>query len=311
VNGLPGVKFIDGLNKNSSMGHPWNTTKKRFLLPDPDEMYPEGVAFKPEVMERVERIESCYREGRRAYPVFKGHLKDEPTSLAKIAKKKTRVFTGAPVDWSLVVRSRLLSFVRLVQKNKFIFEAGPGTVCQSPEWGEIRDYLVVFGEDQIIAGDYGKFDKRMSSTFVLAAFEIIQRVHAEAGFGPEEVRELCCIAHDTAFPVTAFNGDLLEFFGTNPSGHPLTVIINSLANSLYMRYVYMVLNPQRECVSFKRNVHLFTYGDDNIMGVSPACTWFYHGAIQEQLSHIGVEYTMADKEAESRPYISLSEASFL
>jgi hypothetical protein len=311
VNGLPGVKFIDGLNKNSSMGHPWNTTKKRFLLPDPDEMYPEGVAFKPEVMERVERIESCYREGRRAYPVFKGHLKDEPTSLAKIAKKKTRVFTGAPVDWSLVVRSRLLSFVRLVQKNKFIFEAGPGTVCQSPEWGEIRDYLVVFGEDQIIAGDYGKFDKRMSSTFVLAAFEIIQRVHAEAGFGPEEVRELCCIAHDTAFPVTAFNGDLLEFFGTNPSGHPLTVIINSLANSLYMRYVYMVLNPQRECVSFKRNVHLFTYGDDNIMGVSPACTWFYHGAIQEQLSHIGVEYTMADKEAESVPYINLGDTSFL
>jgi len=311
VNGLPGVKFIDGVNKSSSMGHPWNTTKKRFLVSDPDETYPEGVSFKPEVMERVEHIETCYREGRRSYPVFKGHLKDEPTSLAKVAKKKTRVFTGAPVDWSLVVRSRLLSFVRLVQKNKFVFEAGPGTVCQSPEWGEIRKYLVTFGEDQIIAGDYGKFDKRMSSTFVLAAFEIIQKVHAEAGFTPEEVRELCCIAHDTAFPVTAFNGDLLEFFGTNPSGHPLTVIINSLANSLYMRYVYTVLNPQRECTSFRKNVHLFTYGDDNIMGVAPQCPWFYHGAIQEQLAKIGVEYTMADKEAESVPYINLSDTSFL
>jgi len=198
-----------------------------------------------------------------------------------------------------------------VQKNKFVFEAGPGTVCQSPEWGKIRDYLITFGENQIIAGDYGKFDKRMSSTFVLAAFEVIQRLHTEAGFSDDEVRELCCIAHDTAFPLTDFNGDLLEFFGTNPSGHPLTVVINSLANSLYMRYVYSLLNPKKECATFKNNVHLFTYGDDNIMGVSPMCDWFYHGAIQEQLAIIGVEYTMADKEAESVPYIHLNETSFL
>jgi len=73
INGLPGVKFIDAINKNSSMGHPWNTTKKRFLVADPDDTYPEGVSFAPEVMERVEHIERCYREGRRAFPVVKGH----------------------------------------------------------------------------------------------------------------------------------------------------------------------------------------------------------------------------------------------
>jgi len=80
-----------------------------------------------------------------------------------------------------------------------------------------------------------------------------------------------CIGYDTAFPVVNVNGDLVEFFGTNPSGHPLTVIVNSIVNSLYMRYAYCLINPQgKNCRHFKKNVNLMTYGDDNAMGVSRA-----------------------------------------
>jgi len=210
-----------------------------------------------------------------------------------------------------VVRKNLLSFIRLLQKNKFVFEAGPGTVTQSSEWGMIYKYLTAFGTDQIVAGDYGKFDKRMIADFILAAYEIIVNVHRAAGFTEEQCRTIMCIGEDTAFPVTNVNGDLVEFFGTNPSGHPLTVIINSLVNSLYMRYCYISLNPQKEVLTFKNNVRLFTYGDDNIMGVNPVASWFNHTAIQNQLQLIGVEYTMADKESESVPFINISNVSFL
>jgi len=312
VNGLPGVKYVDRINTNTSMGFPWSTPKKRFLEADVSPEYPEGVTFTPEVWERVRKIEESYARGERAYPIFTGHLKDEPTALKKIEEQKTRVFTGAPVDWSLVVRSRLLTFVRLLQKNKFIFEAGPGTVCQSVEWTEIHKYLTEFGEEQIVAGDYGKFDKRMIAQFVLAAFDIIVAVYREAGFSDDECRQIRCIGVDTAFPVVNMNGDIIEFYGTNPSGHPLTVIVNSLVNSLYMRYAYCLANPEgKNCANFKRDVHLFTYGDDNIMGVSKACPWFNHCVIQKHMQTIGVEYTMADKESESVPYISLKETSFL
>jgi hypothetical protein len=311
VNGLPGVVFIDKINRNTSMGFPWCSSKKGFLSHSPCEKYPEGVDFGPEVWERVDHIEKCYKEGRRAYPVFTGHLKDEATSLAKCKAKKTRVFTGAPVDWSIVVRSRLLSFVRLLQKNKFVFEAGPGTVCQSAEWGQIRKYLTHFGEDRCVAGDYEKFDKKMISDFILAAFQVICNVYRAAGFSEEEIREIMCIGEDTAFPVVNMNGDLLEFFGTNPSGHPLTVIVNSLVNSLYMRYAYTVLNPAHKCTDFKKYVHLMTYGDDNIMGISQDRDWFNHTTIQKSLADIGVVYTMADKTSESVPYIHIDECSFL
>lgn len=311
LNGVPGVKYIDRVNTNTSMGSPWNTTKKEFLRPAPTETEPDALDFTPEIWERVKQIEALYKEGKRAYPVFTGHLKDEATPLAKVAMGKTRLFTGAPVDWSLVVRRRLLPFVRLVQKNKFVFEAGPGTVAQSKEWGQIRAWLVKHGLDRLIAGDYGKYDKRMLADFILAAFHVIVDVYRAAGFADTDLRALMCIGEDIAFSICNIDGDLVEFFGTNPSGHPLTVIINSLVNALYMRYAYCELNPEHEVATFRERVSLFTYGDDNTAGVSESAPWFNHTAIQQVFAGIGVEYTMADKSAESKPYIHIDEVSFL
>jgi hypothetical protein len=310
VNGLPGVKFIDRINTSTSMGFPWNTTKKSFLESAPDEIYPEGVDFTPEVWERVRKIEERYDAGECAYAIFTGHLKDEATPLKKCAIKKTRMFTGGPADWSLVVRKKLLTFVRLVQKNIFVFEAAPGVVVQSMQWTQIYEYLTEHGKDRIIAGDYGKFDKHMIADFILAAFEVICNIYSKAGFSDEEVRGIMCIGHDVAFPVVNVQGDLVQFFGTNPSGHPLTVIINSLVNSLYMRYAYAKLNGG-SVATFKENVNLLTYGDDNSMGVSEFAPFFTHTNIQKVLGDIGVEYTMADKETESVPYINIDNCSFL
>lgn len=312
VNGLPGVKFIDAINKNTSMGFPWNTTKKKYLEECPTEIHPDGVDFGPEVWDEVRAIEAKYAQSERAYPIFAMHDKDEAVTLAKIDAKKTRLFAGAPVPWSLVVRKHLLSFVRLVQKNKFVFEAAPGVCAQSKSWTEIYAYLTQHGEDQIVGGDYGKFDKRMLALLMLAAFRIIIRIHLEAGFTPEEMKPIFGIAIDTSFPLCNLSGLLIEFIGTNPSGHPLTVILNSLVNSIYMRYAYAMLNPdEKKCWSFKQFVALLTYGDDNGMGVSKRSPWFNHTAIQKVLSDIGVEYTMADKESESVPYIHISKFAFL
>lgn len=311
INGLPGVRFIDGVNRTTSMGFPYNTTKKEFLEPCVSETYPDGVTFKQELLDEIAVIEAKYAEGRRAYPVFAGHNKDEAVPLEKVRSKKCRLFTGSPAAWSVVVRKNLMTFVRCVQKNQLIFEAGPGLVCQSNEWSLVRDHLCQFGEDRIVAGDYGKFDKRMLSDFILAAFDVIINVLRDAGWSEQELLVIQCIAHDVAFPVCSINGDLVEFFGTNPSGHPLTVIINSLVNSLYMRYCYRAMNPAQIVSDFQKFVALFTYGDDNTLGVSRLREWYNHTTIQACLAYIGVEYTMADKLSESVPYINISETSFL
>lgn len=312
LNGAPGVAFVDKMNRNTSMGAPWRTGKKHFLvdLPVSDE-YPNAVKFKNEVMVRVQDCITKYENGERYMPVFTGQLKDEALPFKKIDAKKTRVFAAAPADWSFVVRKYLLSVIRLIQTNKYVFETAVGTNAASTQWEELRAYLTQHGEDHMIAGDYGRFDKTMPPCIILAAYDIIREICRAAGYTPKQLLVVQGIAEDTAFPLIDFNGDLVEFYGSNPSGHPLTVIINSLANSLYMRYCYTILSPERSCVHFKRDVALMTYGDDNAMGVRKEATFFNHTAIQQTLAASGITYTMADKEAESIPYIHIDQISFL
>jgi hypothetical protein len=117
------------------------------------------------------------------------------------------------------------------------------------------------------------------------------------------------VAFDTAHPLMNFNGDLITFYGSNPSGHPLTVIINSLVNSIYVRYAY--IRAGGDVSNFRKHVALITYGDDNAMGVSEECEFFNHTVIADHLGAIGITYTMPDKESDSVPFVNIAEVSFL
>ncbi|APG78916.1 hypothetical protein [Beihai picorna-like virus 45] len=314
INGANGVRFVDKMNRATSMGCPWKKTKKDFLekLP-PTESCADPVTFTPEVMNRVQIIIQTYLLGIMAMPIFSGSLKDEALKLKKVLAKLTRVFCASPADWNIVVRKYYLSFVRLMQLNRFIFEASIGCVAQSQEWEDIREFLTRFGCDRLVAGDYKAFDKRMPPSVILAAFDIIIAICKKSGnYTEDDIKVMVGIAFDTAFPLVDFNGDLVQFCGSNPSGHPLTVVINSLVNSLYIRYAYATLNPkERSARDFKKNVALQTYGDDNVFGVKQGCEWFNHTSVAGALADIGITYTMADKDAESVPYIHIDEVSFL
>jgi hypothetical protein len=310
VNGLPGVKYIDKMNRKSSMGFPWSTKKRNCLkYLGQHDIWQDCVDFDDNFYNRVDDILARYKNGERVMPLFTGHLKDEPTTEAKILAKKTRVFAGAPADWSFVVRKYLLSFIRLAQKNRFALEAMPGTNATSIEWDDIYHHITKFGEDRMIAGDYSKFDKNMSPQIILGAFDVVIGILKAAGWAPEQLIVVQGIAYDVAFPLVNFNGDIVEFFGSNPSGQPLTVTINSIVNSLLLRYVWRVAG--NDLSKFTENVAVATYGDDNIMGVHRSVTNFDHTVLVEKLAEVGVKYTMADKETESIPFIHVNETSFL
>jgi hypothetical protein len=313
INGAAGVSYVDKLNRNTSAGNPWKKGKKHFLIPIPPQHdLQDPVDVTQEIKDNIDRIISTYHSRQRVMPNFCAHLKDEAVSFKKIAAGKTRVFTGAPMDWTIVVRKYLLSTIRLMQTNREIFESAPGIIAQSKEWHDLYEYVTTHGKDRIIAGDYKAFDKTMASNFILSAFNIIKRMCIESGnFSPNDLSVIDGIAQDVAFPLVDYNGDLVEFFGSNPSGHPLTVTINGLVNALYMRYVYYQLNPKHEVKSFKGNVSLMTYGDDNIMSVSESIDWYTHTTVSKAFAEMGITYTMADKEAESVPFVNISQASFL
>jgi len=312
INGRPGVAYVDKMKRNTSAGEPYRKSKTHYMnYLDPNEDYMDAVDLSPEIMERVEEVIRQYIQGFRACPKFMACLKDEAIKFAKIEIGKTRIFCASPIEWTYVVRKYMLCICRVMQNCKYIFNSAPGMVCQSSEWEVLYHYLTFFGRDRMVAGDFQAFDKSMQAIFIKKAFDFLKRIFAAGGYTEEQIRIICGIQEDTAFPFVEFNGDLIEFFGTLPSGHPLTVIINCIVNVLYMRYVFCLCSPDQSSLKFTYLVHLMTYGDDNIMGISQECSWFDHTIIQTELAKIGVVYTMADKESESVPFIDIDQTSFL
>lgn len=311
INGVPGIKFLDRIKLNTSTGMPWNK-KKRSMIKEQDVIDGQlHVSFDDEIMERVDLLLENYKNGDLNAPIFCAHLKDEPVSEKKQRTMKTRVFCGAPLDFTIIVRKFYLGAIRCMQNNPFVFEAAPGVNHNSKQWQDFAGYLTHFGCDQIIAGDYAAYDKNMAGYVIYEAFNVIIKLAELNGASPETIKIMRGIAQDTSYPTVNFFGDLIQFFGSNPSGHPLTVTINGIVNSIYMRYAFMTLHPEHKVEDFKKYVHLMTYGDDNIMGVSRDIPWFNHTAIANVLAKAGITYTMADKDAESVPYSHISEVNFL
>jgi len=311
INGVPGVKYLEGLNRSSSLGYPWQRSKKFMLMDIEDSRWQDGVTFKQEVWDEIDRMVKDYESGRVTNPVFVGQLKDEAIEFRKIIIGKTRVFLISSAAWTLIMRKWYLSFIRLFQRYRFVFEGMPGLRTQSAAWGKLRKYLTEFGLDRLFAGDFSQYDKLIEAITSLEGFRIIYEVCKYAGWDALSLQILWAIAEDASFPTVLVNGDLVQLEGSNPSGQAVTVILNCIVNSLYMRYAYILRNPEQEAKSFKKNVHLATYGDDNAGNVSKKIDWFHHTAIQEELADIGIKYTMADKSSESRPFISIDEVEFL
>jgi hypothetical protein len=61
LNGAAGVAYVDKMNRNTSAGFPWKTTKKNFLVEiAPIGALTEPVEATPEIMERVQDVIAGY-----------------------------------------------------------------------------------------------------------------------------------------------------------------------------------------------------------------------------------------------------------
>jgi len=110
-------------------------------------------------------------------------------------------------------------------------------------------------------------------------------------------------------PSVDFFGMMITLFGGEVSGHQLTTIFNCVLNLFYLMYSWHVAGyPLSE---FFEHVEAVLLGDDHVLCVDPTYNRFHHTHIKNVLEGLGLGYTMADKEAPSVPYITLSEASFL
>lgn len=314
VSGADAISSINSMELGTAIGYPHKGIKRRLVKELDREV--EGVScprvFDKKTMAFANELQRILNSGERGNTVFKGSLKDEPT---KLTKDKARVFAGSNVSMTVVTRRNLLTFCKLVQDHPDAFESAVGVDVHSPDWTRIAKDVTKYGGDNMIAGDFKSFDGKMSVRFMLMAFRIIVDLCELSGnYDEEDLVGLRGIATEICYPVYDYFGTLVKFTGSNPSGHPLTVIINSMVNSMYMRYVYYKIAKEDgwwKTPAFSDVVALRTYGDDNLMGVKKGYKEINHTRFSKTFEQSEIEYTMAVKDEESKPYIKFNETSFL
>lgn len=322
LNGINGKRFIDKMNFKSSMGFPLVGAKSKYLVVDP---VTELVDFAdPIFWEEVKRCEQVYLEGNMCNHIFKACLKDEVVKTKDDSGnyKKARIFQAAPIVLQLLTRKYFLPLMRFYCMRPILSECAVGINCFSLEWEELYSHMTIFVESDvdvgIFGGDYAAWDQRCPTQLVVAALTIlIEAAERTGNYSLDELYIMRGIATDLAYCLINFNGSLMRFMGMVPSGHNLTAVLNSNANSLLARVAYYQLNLKNKMIPppFRSRVAISTYGDDIFGSVHKSMRDIFNIVTYAEYldKEIGMGFTMPTKHAQLVKFISKDspDADFL
>jgi hypothetical protein len=296
---------------NTSIGYPLKGPKRNHVIDlEPTEEFPNNRELTPEIRAEIKRCEDCYRRGERAYTIAKACKKDEVLS-----KRKCRIFYGNPIALTFLVRKYFLPILRVLQINPKVAECAVGVNSHGPEWQELHEYILKYGIERLFGGDYKEYDMKLISQVLLASIRIKIDCSKECAYTDEDRTVMEAMAGDIVFAVIAFNGDLIGLTeGGHISGNSLTVILNSICGSLNLRcFMYRhikAFNPELYS-TFRSQVALSTYGDDNIGSVHKDNKDFTIKNVSKFLAEHGQTYTMPDKESELQDFLEEKDFEFL
>lgn len=313
--GRDGVRFLDAIKRNTSKGFPLHGPKEEWTTRlEPTEEFNCPVAIRQEVWDRANEMCECFRNGERAYAIFKACVKDEPT---KKTKDKVRVFQAADWAFQLLVRKYYLPLCRLMSIFPIDSECAVGINAHGPEWDQYAKHMKKFGADRILAGDYSKYDLRMPAQMLMATFKVFMDVCERCGaYSVDDLIIMKGIATEISYSAVAYNGDLILHTGSMPSGVNVTVYGNCVNNSLNLRCAFAALGCENGYTydtlpKFKSVCAVGTYGDDLKGSVKVGYDWFNHVTVAEFLGKNDIVFTMPDKESEPIPFMKDEDADFL
>lgn len=313
INGLPGVEYAECIDMTTSAGYPYNQRAripgkggKSFLF----ERRPLGwVMDDRELIQRVQEREEVAKQGRRVPSYWIDTLKDERRPLDKIEKGKTRVFTLPPVDYSIVFRKYFLAFSVHFYDIRLKTFSAVGINPESLEWTRLYYRMLETG-DTVFAGDYSGWDGNLSPAFLMACCEIVNDWYDDG----EENAVVRRVLFDEIIHTmqVAVNVVYMTHLG-NPSGNPATIIINTILNAMYLRYVWLRLAPAeyRSLALYEEHVRDCIVGDDNVVSPSEEVASFFEpNAVTAELALLHLDYTAASKDGAAH-FSRMREVTFL
>lgn len=311
INGIASSRHVKRINMASSAGIGLRGPKTDHFPLVATEPRNEFVA--PDfIAEAVEEAMAGYERGEMQRPIYKSALKDEPTL---VTKDKVRLFTVAPIVTILTGRMLVLPILSFLFSIPIESTMLQGVNCLNDEWDQVGKYFLEFPETNFIAGDFSKYDQRMSGQILRAVGVALRCLALELGYTETQALAVETYVADCAQSTLVLHGTLMMVDGYNMSGNVLTLPINGLANYILHSMAYNAIlrengmDPMEH--TFRDNVHFGSVGDDSLQSVSSRVAGIYHMVSLQKFFHdLGIPYTDAAKSAVVSPLLHVSEVDF-
>nr|APG78052.1 hypothetical protein 1 [Wenzhou shrimp virus 7] len=315
ITGLTGHDYMNALNRSTSAGFPYCLRKQKGKPGKQTWLGSEEfIVDHPDLKEHVDKIVSKAKSGivDVELGIFSATMKDERRPLEKVRQKKTRVFAASNQGLALAQRRYFLAFMEHVMKNRIDNEIGLGVNVYSYDWTRIVDKLRKVGS-KVIAGDFSNFDGSLNSQILSRVAEIVTDWYDDEQENGLTRHTLVEYLFNASWLI---NGQVFQLNHSQPSGNPLTTLINCMYNMIIFRYVYLLARRSQglslTLSNFCLHVSSVFYGDDSLCCVSDkVCEWFNQHTITHFMSVTGHDYTDETKSGTPPPYRSLSEVTFL
>lgn len=221
----------------------------------------------PEFRDAVQHGLDLLDEGVVVAPLVELVAKDEVRPVRKLDEYNVRLFSVLDVDYNIIVRMYMMPLVVFLLKEKKASECYGQMHAASRQWTELYEYLVEPGFSKFADMDFSAFDTCHDEKVFLAVSYVMMILAAECGYSQRDAQKVAFLVQSMGTQVCQYKGDYFLKTKGMPSGVILTLIINSLANSLLMRVVFSELTGLHQN-DFRKHVRLATVGDDNIHSFS-------------------------------------------
>lgn len=333
INATTWSEGYEPLKMDTSPGWPYKLRnplgKKRYFDFDAETLQWK---MKPSLRKIVKDNVMMLKNGKLPCWIWPHCLKDERRPLEKVRSVKTRIFTMAPLDLTIVVRMLTMHFTAAMYRASGKSFSSVGINPHGVGWTHVAQNMLRAGECHGDA-DYGRYDGTLDADLISSAMKSIgewywkkmkEGSHIEIRFDDGDVvefdkdgyqRALQLLASEFVHTKQLLRRTLHQKVQGNPSGNALTVVLNTLVGYQYLAIAFIQLARTEKVIpryaKWKEEVWINVYGDDFTISTRPSIwMWFNTSEIAKFMAQFGIELTPASKTGEHE-LKSIEEVQFL
>lgn len=302
-----GVEKVPFKTSNGLYWREQGLRKKADLFDETEEEWLLTPKFKDQVDQQLE----CLRQGIVRAPLVEMVPKDEVKSDEALAKAKIRLFSVLDFDINIVFRMYMMPLLAYLLQNKEFSECYGQMNAASKQWDELYRRLLSVG-NHFVDLDFSSYDSSHGArTFEMTA-EFFYALALRLGYDEPDAKAVFYLMMSLSVQLATYQGDYFLKKKGMPSGVIVTLILNSVVNSIMMRMAFHELVPDIDVKKFSDYVKVATVGDDNLSSVSPDVIDRFNMVKAAPLYKAwGYVVTPAKKDTEFLTSIRPTEATFV